>query len=63
MVIITLLTQWYGNNYSVAYYCPQAANQHRSATMPSCKGGLACFIEPCSLHLQNFAAMPSTSTG
>ena len=33
-----------------SFFCLQAANQRQSATMPSCKGGLACCIEPCSLH-------------
>ena len=50
----------------VTIYCLQAANQHRSATMPSCKVGVACCIallfafqccstlqlQPGSLHMQ-----------
>ena len=43
----------------VPFYCLQAANQRRSATMPSCKGarvGLACCIA-LLFALRNFAAV------
>ena len=48
----------------ITFYCLQAANQRRSATMPSCKGarvGLACCMA-LLFALQTLLQYPTTST-
>ena len=47
----------------VAFYCLQAANQRRSATMPSCKGTRVSELDwPASCY-KTLLQYPSTSAG